>query len=249
MRIRVFASWRNVDPRALAGHEVVLVDVLRATTTIAAAVARGARVVPAGSLADAKRLAKKAGKGALLAGERDGRTIRGFALGNSPAQIGGLGTLSGRVLVLTTTNGTQAMPAAKRAARVHASAMVNASATARELAGAAEVSFVCAGRSNGAPALEDLVGAGAVIAALGEARLMDAARIARDLFLAAKADLHGALRESDGGKHLLELGAADDVRACAALDSLEVAPVLVRGAFVGGVAPVARRQRTAPSRS
>ena len=114
-------------------------------------------------------------------------------------------------------------------------ALVNASAIARAVAKDESLVLLCAGRTTGV-ALEDLLGAGAIIAALpascfDEAQLSDGARLSLDLFRRAKKDLHAFLRECESGRNLLRMGAAADVALCAELDRVAVAPRLLRGRF------------------
>ena len=91
---------------ATAGGIAVVIDVLRASTTMITAVANGAaRVIPVADVAEARRIAAEAGPTALLGGERGGVRIAGFDLGNSPLEYRRAG-VAGRTLVITTTNGT-----------------------------------------------------------------------------------------------------------------------------------------------
>ena len=235
-RLRLFASWRSVDPAELKGAAAVVVDVLRATTSIACAVASGAKVIPAGSVSLARRLARSESQ-SLLAGERGGVRIPGFPLDNSPRVLLDR-SLRGRPVVLTTTNGTRAVEAARGARTVLAGALVNAPAVAAHLARLGrDVVFVCAGRASGAPALEDFLGAGAVIDSLLARRgarwkVTDGVEMALALFRSHRRRLPAALRETDGGRLLLELGAEADVALSARVGLVTSVPSLVRGRFV-----------------
>ena len=114
---------RLTTPDALVGATVIVIDVLRATTTITAALAAGAeRVIPCGELDDARRVREELAGGrppvsALLGGERGGLPIAGFDLGNSPAEYTPE-RVAGRTIAFTTTNGTQAMLHCRQAGRV-----------------------------------------------------------------------------------------------------------------------------------
>src|SRR3954469_23642043 len=133
------------EPAALAGKTVVVIDVLRATTTIVHALAAGAKeVVPCLEVEEARRIATERGGEAVTGGERGGKQIPGFDLGNSPAEYS-RERVAGKTVVFTTTNGTRAMQRCKSASRVLLGAFVNFSAVCRELSGVEQIALVCAG--------------------------------------------------------------------------------------------------------
>ena len=231
MKIRVVPEARSLVPESVEGSTVVVIDTLRATTTIACAVARGVIVETVASIAEARR---RRGPKVLIAGERGGKKLPGFDLGNSPVDIQGP-ALAGKRLVLTTTNGTGANARSAAARAIYVGALVNASAIAHAVAATDSLTLLCAGRTTGV-ALEDLLGAGAIIAALPEGSfdeplLSDGARLSLDLFRRSKKRLHAFLRECESGRNLLRMGAHADVALCAELDRVDVAPRLVRGRF------------------
>ena len=158
------------EPDALAGRTVVVIDVLRATTTICHALAAGAAGVrPCVEIdearAEAARLCAADVPGsAVLGGERCGLPIEGFDLGNSPTEYVPQ-SVGGRTVVFTTTNGTRALLRARRAEVVLIGAFVNLSATVRELRGRLRSDLLCAG-TNGVVTLEDALLAGAIVEAL-----------------------------------------------------------------------------------
>lgn len=178
-----------VEPGELAGGTVVVIDVLRASTTIAHALAAGCReVIPCLEIDDARQIAARLPSGtAVLGGERGGLPIEGFAVGNSPDECHA-GAVGGKSLVFTTTNGTRAMLACRLARRVLVGAFVNLSAVCRRLAedadaGASNVHLLCAG-TQGQITREDVLFAGAVADALSRDprawKPNDQAAIARD---------------------------------------------------------------------
>src|SRR5258706_13920045 len=122
-----------VEPAQLAGKTAVVIDVLRATTTIVHALAAGAtQVIPCLEVDEARRIAAELGERAISGGERGGKQIPGFDLGNSPAEYS-RERVAGKTVVFTTTNGTRAMLRCKAARRVLLGAFVNFSAVCREL--------------------------------------------------------------------------------------------------------------------
>jgi len=236
---------------AVAGGIAVVIDVLRASTTIITALAHGAAGVrPVLTIDEAKPLAAASGPGSeiLLGGERGGLRIDGFDLGNSPLEYS-RARVAGRRIVITTTNGTAALDACTAAAEVLIGAIVNRAAVAaraRERAeahGTSDIHLVCAG-TDGHVTEEDLLAAGAILDAasrLPDARgdTLDAsATAAREMFRGVlSASGHGvasaivaAFATSRGGRNLIELGMQADLPAAAAIDSLTVVPRLDRGA-------------------
>lgn len=207
MKIEVFFTPNALGPTDLAGRSVVVVDVLRATTTIAVALANGAKaVLPAGSTDEAMRIAQNLERDAVvLAGERKSERIPGFALGNSPAEFGP-DVVAGKTIVMTTTNGTAALVATQGAREVIAAAAVNFSAAAAwcraALAANGDLVIVCAGREKQF-ALEDAFAAGRLAKVLlpeGGSRSVDIndSAIAS---LEAGASLRRALGAGPEGQH------------------------------------------------
>jgi 2-phosphosulfolactate phosphatase len=249
MIVQTVALARDLRPEDLGPRCVVVLDVLRATTTMVAALAAGVREIRAFDSPDAARDAAASHPGPrLLCGEVDALPPPGFDLGNSPGDFDAA-RHAGRVVFMSTTNGTRAVVAARSAARLLVGALVNAGATVRAaLDGGHDVTLLGAG-TNGAVALEDMIGAGAVIDAMLAAPPSiapptidladDLSRIALRLFRAARGDLRAALRESTGGRNVVRAGLDADIDFCATLDRFEVAGEVVRGA--DGVAPVVRR--------
>lgn len=226
MAARVSVRLTPGDVAVPARATAVVVDVLRASTVLTVARAHGAaRVVAAATPEEAR--ARRAGlPGALLCGERDGRRLPGFDLGNSPFEYD-RATVAGRVLVFASTNGSPALRAAAHARRIVAGAFVNAEAAAAAVAADEEVVVVCAGRLGGF-ALEDAACAGRLVARLA-ARGARAAGAAAALALALAprdaAATRALVQGSAHGRYLRSLGPdyARDVEFCAGLDTLAAA--------------------------
>jgi 2-phosphosulfolactate phosphatase len=216
----------------LRGGVAVVVDVLRATTTIIYALAAGCEAVrPCLEVEEARALADgmRAGR-VLLGGERGGRPLPGFDLGNSPREYT-CKVCRGTTLVLTTTNGTRALLRAADADRVLVAGFVNYSAVCEQLRlDARPIQIVCAG-TDGEVTLEDTLLAGAFVDYLcetSEVRLNDAARLAWDCFENHGKVLPGALEISRGGENLRQLGYDEDIRAAAQVDQFALVPELRR---------------------
>jgi 2-phosphosulfolactate phosphatase len=230
LRIDVVLTAEDVAANHVAGTTVLVIDVLRASTTIVTALAHGCRaLIPVADPSEARqRAATLDGGEPLLVGERRGETIPGFDLGNSPVEMAEA-RLRGRTVLLTTSNGTRALLAARSAAAIGIAALVNRTAAAR-WAGAQghAVVLACAGERGGV-SLEDHVCAGLLVEALA------ATRVTVDLSATAKAaaavgrsygtDI-GRLREdSPWARHLVRRGRGADVDICLSLDTATLVPV------------------------
>ena len=237
-----------VEPFRLRGSVTVVIDVLRATTTIVHALAAGAESVrPCAEIDDARALAASLPRDtAILAGERNGVPIDGFDLGNSPREFVPK-KCKDKTLVLTTSNGTRAILRAIDAERVLIAGFVNFSAVCEHLhADARPVHIVCAG-ADGEPCLEDTLLAGTFVEFFCEemdVRLNDSARLAWDCFENHGQILLGALQLSQGGEHLKQIGFADDIAVAAEMDKFTIVPELRRDPLrieVGSAGIVKRR--------
>lgn len=228
MKIDTYFTVDEVDPASLASSVVVVIDVVRATTTMAEALARGARgIYPTGSTEDAVKLATSLGReDTLLCGERKGAKVEGFDLGNSPKEFTS-STVSGKRLVMSTTNGTRAFAAGAEGERIVACAFTNLGAVARTLGDAESVAVLCAGREDQF-ALEDSLCAGHLIARLAAGResapvLNDASRAALTLAESLQPS-RAFLSETAGGRALIEIGLGDDLEICAHVDRHAIVP-------------------------
>jgi 2-phosphosulfolactate phosphatase len=237
MELQVHFLPHLTTPDDLAGATVVVIDVLRATTTIVHALAAGATlVVPCLEVDEARQIAARLGADAVLGGERGGRRINGFHLGNSPAEYTPQ-TVGGKTVVFTTTNGTRAMLLCARAKRVLLGAFVNLSAVCGAVREEPVVHLLCAG-TDGEITREDALFAGAVADELAQGRepaslrLNDQAEIAADAWrtasgnLAAGTLLTSAFRNSRGGRNLVEIGHEEDLDIAAMIDRFDFVPHL-----------------------
>ncbi|MFN2472123.1 MAG: 2-phosphosulfolactate phosphatase [Gaiellaceae bacterium] len=204
-------------PAERAGAPVaIVVDVMRATSTIAQALASGyPRVLCAPGIDEARALREELGEG-LLGGEREAVRIEGFDVGASPREF-----LEGRdvPVIFSTTNGTAAiLAAAGRAELVFAGSLLNLSAVARAAADSGEdVAIVCAG-FQGAFALDDAYCAGRIVQLL-DAERRDGAKAAELVARAYPEALDGLLARTYGPP-----GLEDDLAWCARVDALDVVP-------------------------
>jgi 2-phosphosulfolactate phosphatase len=203
----------------------IVVDVLRATSTICQALAGGCeRIVCVGEIEDAR---VRAGAGVALAGERGNVRIEGFDYGNSPREFAG--TRFAGTLVLTTTNGTRALvAAAERCEVVLVGSLLNLAAVVAAARAADDVAILCAG-VEGSFALDDAYVAGRIAAALGgtpDDAAVAAARLA-GAFPTSEQGIGGGLSAAN----IRRAGLDDDVPWCARESVLDLVPCMVeRGA-------------------
>ncbi len=222
MRVAVALTPRAV-PTPPAGAAVAI-DVLRATSTLALALANGAtRVWPVATPAEAQEQKRRRPE-ALLCGEREGRRIEGFDLGNSPFEYPPE-VVRGRELIFASTNGSLAMLAAAGARRRLIGSFVNAAATLAALERERDVLLVCAGKL-GRFSLEDAAFAGWLCAALesrGAVLEGEAARLARTLAPTTPQEVHALVQGASHARYLRRIGAefAKDVEFCSGLDTID----------------------------
>lgn len=232
-QIDVYLLPALVEPAELAGKTLAVIDVLRATTTIIQALAAGAaEVIPCLEVDEAKSIASRLAPRAILGGERGGKQIPGFDLGNSPAEYTPE-RVAGKSVVFTTTNGTRAMQRGKEARRVLLAAFTNLSAICRELVDETAIALVCAG-TDGHVTREDTLLAGALVNELARSpkcRLNDQALLAADAWstavrLMTDRPLGMMLRDSRGGRNLIDIGQEHDIDLAAQIDRFDIVPEL-----------------------
>jgi 2-phosphosulfolactate phosphatase len=233
MRLDVVFTPVGLTPTEVQGRTVFVLDILRATTAMCAALNHGAKaMIPVASTEEALRLAQTIGSAdVLLAGERNSVRIPGFHLGNSPLEMTE-SAVRGKTIIVTTTNGTKALLACQGAAAVYPACAANltlAAEKAREvLERDRDLLVVCAGRDS-AFSLDDAYCAGRLVAAvLGGRRprrgLNDAGIASLDLVRRYGDNWERPLAYSRAGRELIRLGFRDDVMDAARLDAYPVLP-------------------------
>jgi 2-phosphosulfolactate phosphatase len=235
LKIEVAFTPNELGSNDLAGRTVVVVDILRATTTIAAALGNGAKaVLPAGTTEEALRIAQNLERDAvILAGERKSERIPGFALGNSPLEFTAE-AVGGKTIVMSTTNGTAAFVATQGAREIIACAAINFSAVVERcraaLAQHGDLMILCAGNEKRF-ALEDAFVAGRLAKLLLPEGGAQSAEINDGTITALELARHygerwtRALKASTHGRELVSLGFRADLDFCAAQDTHPVLPL------------------------
>jgi 2-phosphosulfolactate phosphatase len=229
MKLDVLFSPVQADELFFTGKTTVVIDVLRASSTIITALTNGAKeVVPVGTVEFAVKVSGGIfGGQTLLGGERNTKKIEGFALGNSPSEYTEE-IVSGKSIVFYSTNGSRAIVKAKYSANLFICSFNNLKALAKHLKKLNEdVIILCSGNNNFFN-LEDSVCAGMLISELiGEGKkneLADASISAMTLFKSFGKNIFKMLAETDHGRLLISNGFEEDLKACAELDSTDVIP-------------------------
>jgi 2-phosphosulfolactate phosphatase len=234
MRIDVVFGPPNVTPALITGRVVAVIDVLRASTSIAIALGNGARnVVPLESADEAITRAKQFDRGEVrLAGERKMLIVPGFDLGNSPREFT-REAVEGKTVLLTTTNGTAAMVGLQAARDVVVASYVNLEAVSVLMRTAAragtDITLICAGREK-LFSLEDAACAGRYVRTiskrLAKVEMGDGAFASTVIDRKYGDRLDQLFADSEAGQALADAGFATDLETCAAVDSCPVIPIL-----------------------
>lgn len=229
MDAEVFLTYSNVSDADVRGRTVVVIDVLRACSTIVTALSRGARaVLPVPDMAEAGKIAGNLDPEVYrLGGERNGEKIEGYHLGNSPHEYT-QSEVENRDVILNTTNGTRALSHAKEAEHLVAACFLNAGRVVDFVQNVTDaVTIVCAGRQNRL-ALEDTLCAGLILDRLWggdrSGQVTDSAHTAFTLYDTDRDHLSDALRSANHAEELIEQGQADDLEYCFRLDECPVLP-------------------------
>lgn len=231
IRTEVFFTPAQVDELYLRNKNAIVVDVLRASTTIATALFHGAKeIIPVATVESAVKVSGSLfGDVTLRGGERNGKVIEGFNLGNSPREYTEE-AVKGKTIIYTTTNGSAAMVKGRYAKNLVIAGFTNLSKVVAFLKGLKEdFVIVCAGKQNDF-SLEDAVCAGMVLSKLGKSfrnsALDDSGKAAVSLFEDYGKNIVSMLQETDHGKFLIDIGFEEDLKICGKVDSIPVLPVM-----------------------
>lgn len=234
MQVDLAFSPYELEKKDLQDKTVVVIDALRATSTMIVAFENGCSAfIPVATVEEAKKVAaERNDPQLLLGGERRALPVEGFQLGNSPRDYRPE-KVKGKVVVMTTTNGTRALLAAGKAKEVFIGAFLNLSALCRRLREAGrEVLIACSGEKD-LFCLEDVVCSGAIVSCVEKDGLAvlksDSALAAKILYEYFAEDIYGMLAASEWGQYLERMGLGKDVRICAQIDSSKLVPIYREG--------------------
>ncbi|RLI01946.1 2-phosphosulfolactate phosphatase [Candidatus Bathyarchaeota archaeon] len=218
------------------GNIMVVIDVLRCTSSMINALANGARrIIPVKTVREAYRLKSKYPE-YLLAGERGGTKPEGFDFGNSPLEFT-REKIQGKTLIFTTTSGTAALIRCRNAKSVLIASFLNVSSVASRALKIAsreerEISIIPSGRK-GEFSLEDFLCGGAIVEKLTELNviLSDSAFASLLSFRQAKNSLLNQIMKGEHAQNLVKLGFREDVKFCCQVDLFDITPSLKNGAI------------------
>ncbi len=229
-------SPRLLDLYDVSDAVVVVIDVFRATSTIATALFNGAaRVIPVDSVDQCIQIGKDTG--GITAGERDGKVIEGLAYGNSPAEYP-RSFIAGKTLVLTTTNGTKLLHKAlqKGAAEVITGSFPNLSAVSNYLASQNKPVILGCSAWKDRFNMEDALFAGAVIQKVKEHFTIhcDSSLMAEEMYRLHQHDMQQFIRQTTHWHRLASYGLETDLEYCVTEDIANVLPIYKNGDLVAG---------------
>ncbi|MEJ2614096.1 MAG: 2-phosphosulfolactate phosphatase [Ignavibacteriaceae bacterium] len=236
MKINVIFSHNNYDELFFASKTSVVIDVLRASSTIVTALQNGAKeIIPVASVEFAVKISGGLFTGqTLMCGERNTKKIEGFALGNSPLEFTE-DKIAGKSIILYTTNGSKAVVKAKFSENLFITTFLNLSAVANKLIEVGkDTEIICSGRGN-AISLEDIVCAGKLVSEIQknkeEIELSDSSKASISLNKTFGKNIHKMLKDTEHGQILIKNGFEKDIEYCSKLDLLEAVPVFTNNAL------------------
>ncbi len=238
MHVQLFLTSGPLHKVNFEKKTVVVVDVLRSSTSICTILQAGARgVIPTAGPGEAGEMWTKLGQETtVLAGEREGTKIENFQFGNSPLEFT-RDTVGGKNVVLCTTNGTGIFARVAKAGLILSGALVNVSTVAAAVAEANEDTIIVCSGHEGGFSIEDTLCGGMLIDLLKNSHrcqieVNDAASLALLLYEANRSDLKEAIGRGEHGRTLAEIGFGRDVEMSAEVDSRPVLPVMREGRLV-----------------
>ncbi|UUZ79568.1 2-phosphosulfolactate phosphatase [Paenibacillus sp. P26] len=246
MNIHVIPSVFEARTEEPLHKTVIVIDVLRATSTMLTALANGCtEIIPLETVQQAKSLQQE---GDLLGGERACKKIPGFDLGNSPLEYRNA-AVAGKRLIFTTTNGTRAIQKAGKQNRILIGSLLNARACAvKAAAWKEELAILCSGTSD-VFALEDGLCAGMIVDELGRLygkpaenaeahlRVNDFGLSMLYAYRSVQDRLADALLSCSNGKRLTKLGFREDVIYCSQKNTIDLAPEVRGGKLEAAASP------------
>lgn len=232
-KLEVFSAATSFQEDELRGKTVVMIDVLRASSTIVTALANGAKgVIPVADMGTGSRMYQNMdSKNILLCGEKDGVKIEGYDLGNSPLEYTPE-MVQGKTIILNTTNGTKALMRSSLAKKILVASFLNLQTIVNALKNKEDIILVCAGW-RGRLALEDLLCAGNIIYELTGDELpgttRDGAKVAFGLYEKFGNDIENTVQSSNHAIRLKDAVGSEDLSFCCNMDAMEVLPVMNEG--------------------
>lgn len=232
MKIDLFLCQSEIQRNQLEDRLVVIIDVLRASTSMITALANGCRgIISVAEIALAKKLAQNfPPESILLCGERNEMLIPGFDLSNSPLEYT-VDKVKDKRIIFTSSNGSKLFDHVQGAQITIVAGFVNVTIVSNFIIKSnRDVAILCAGK-NGQFGLEDAVCGGMIIDKIAETKeessaLNDGAIAAQTMYQFYAKDIIGMLYQASHGKRLIEIGQEQDLVECGKIDSIETIPIL-----------------------
>jgi len=231
--LEVFTAATSFQEDEMRGKTAVMIDVLRASSTIVTALANGARgVIPVADMGAGSKISQSMDtENFLLCGEKDGEKIEGYDLGNSPLEYTPR-LINGKTIILNTTNGTKALMRASLARHIVVASFLNLSGVVEYLKDKERIILVCAGW-RGRLSLEDLLCAGNIIYELTNGELpetaFDGAKVAFGLYEKFGDDIEKTVQSSNHARRLQDIVGTEDLSYCSRVNVMNVLPVMKEG--------------------
>ncbi len=233
--IDVFSSAISFSEQDVRSKTVVVIDVLRACSTIQTALENGSNgIIPLAEKDDAGRYTRFLdASGVLLCGEKKGKKVEGYQLGNSPLEYDRQ-TIENKTILFKTTNGTRAITRSSNAREILIGSFLNLTAVIDALKefGRSDVLLICSGW-NSRLSIEDMLCAGAIIYRLFDAKLPDDAtdgvKVSFGLYEKFGNDARGLIESSNHAVRLREIGFGEDVVYCSEIDLFSSVPRMKDG--------------------
>ncbi len=231
--LEVVISATSFQEEDLRDKTAVMIDVLRASSTIVNALASGAKgVIPVADMGAGSRISQSMDtKNMLLCGEKGGEKIEGYDLGNSPLEYTP-DKVKDKTIILNTTNGTKALMRASLSREIVVGSFLNLASVADYLADKEDIVLVCAGW-RGRMSLEDLLCAGNIIYELTGDKLpenaLDGAKVAFGLYKKFGDDIEGTVQASNHAKRLQNIVGEEDFIYCCKVNEVSILPVMREG--------------------
>ncbi len=239
MKIDLTFTVSDLESIDISKKVVVIIDVLRATTTMTHALNKGALSIMSVDEIERAVDLKRDDSSSLLCGERNGTKIDGFDKGNSPFEYN---NIEGFNLIFSSTNGSKNIEKAKNGKMMYLASFVNAKAIANHLIKFHtddEIIIACSGKQ-GYSCMEDTLCAGYIIDLLrykfkdislgkGKLKLDDASKISRGCYRYNEKYIHDQVSNSEHGRYLTELSMGKDIEFCCQKDLYENVPFFHKG--------------------
>jgi len=232
MKITMIPASKYIFEEDIKGKQVVIIDVLRATSVITTALANGAQeIVAVREIDEALALREE---GCVMGGERKALKIEGFDLSNSPLEYT-KEAIGGKKIIMTTTNGTNAISRSISAEKIMIACMLNGKAVAKHIAESGKDTVIACAGTKGQFSIDDFICAGKIlydIMEICDGDLDDMCRAAYLAYKEHKGNVLDYVKHASHYKYLLSIGLQDDIEYCFREDETDIVPMYKDGRII-----------------